>query len=454
MKRPKVSIIITAHNYGRYLKQSIESALGQNFDNFEVIVVDDGSTDNTGHILKRYKNKAKIVKLAGAGLARAANIGIRASSGEYVVRLDADDYFDENLLLVESDILDRRPDIDMVYPDYYTIDADGEIIEHIRLLKFDDAAKLLDRNCLAAGAMYRRRAYDAIGGYNKRLKYREDYDFWLRFTKKFKVYNVNIPLMYYRQHRESMSKNIEPRLQAHRKVKEDFVERYKKVGDKKILCIIPAEAGSRIGWQIPLRQLNKRPLIAYTIEEALKVKPLNKIIVSTEDKEIAKVAKDCGADVLMRHKVLTGTSVSAQDVSKVMIKQLQKKKFYPDVVVFLQVLFPFRKAHHITEAINTFLMHNVDSVISVVEDLTFHWQLGEYGLKEVIYHKRLLRQEKEKTYKENGAIYVVKTENLFFDNMLGERVGYIEMQPYEAVRLESGYDFWVAEQMLLSGKYR
>jgi N-acylneuraminate cytidylyltransferase len=301
--------------------------------------------------------------------------------------------------------------------------------------------------------MYRRSTYEAIGGYNENLKYREDYDFWLRFTRKFKVYNINIPLIYYRQHEVSMSKNVEQRMHAHRQIKSDFVERYKKLSKKKIVALIPAAANSRIGWQIPLKQLNNKPLLYYTIEEAFKSELLSKVIVSTEDKKIASVTRHLGADVMMRSKDFTATSISFQDVAKIILKRLKKTGFNPDVVVFLQVVTPFRKAHHIIESINTLLMHDLDSVISVVEDLTFHWHLGEYGLKPVGYRKRLLRQEKEKVYKENGAIYTLKSSNIFLENMLGKKVGYIEMQPYESVRLESNYDFWVAEQMIAAKKF-
>jgi len=208
----KVSIIITAHNYGKYLCQAIDSVLAQCYKNFEIVVVDDGSTDNTPVILENYKKKhgdiIKVVTLTGLGLAKACNVGIKVSEGEYVVRLDADDYFDENLLLIESNILDNDPEIHMVYPDYYRITKQGEIIDHCRLLKANVEVKLLDRSPLAAGAMYRRYCYDAIGGYNEGLRYQEDYDFWIKFIDKFNVYNVNLPLIYYRQHGNNIKEEV------------------------------------------------------------------------------------------------------------------------------------------------------------------------------------------------------------------------------------------------------
>ena len=223
---PKISVVITAHNYAKHLPQSIESVLGQTFDDYELIVVDDGSTDHTADVLAKYAShrQVRILRLDGVGLAKASNSGIRQSTGEYVIRLDADDYFDENILLVLGNVLDHHAEYGMVFPDYYRVSKYGEVIDQVRQQKVNDEVKLLDRSALAAGALYRRSCYEAIGGYNETLSYQEDYDFWIRFIDKFHVYNVQLPLMYYRQHRGSMSTNTTPRMRARRQVKRKFVE--------------------------------------------------------------------------------------------------------------------------------------------------------------------------------------------------------------------------------------
>jgi glycosyltransferase involved in cell wall biosynthesis len=178
MASPKVSVIVTAHNYAEYIEEALDSVLDQTFDDFELVVVDDGSTDETPEILREYSyeypDTVRIVTLEGIGLAGACNRGIEAAEGEYIIRLDADDYFDENILTIESSYLDANLGVDLVYPDYYTVDKQGEIIDHVRLPKVGEEVKLLDRSPLAAGAMYRNEAWKAIGGYNESLRYQED----------------------------------------------------------------------------------------------------------------------------------------------------------------------------------------------------------------------------------------------------------------------------------------
>lgn len=452
--RPKVSVIITTHNYGQYLRQCLESVLNQTYKDHEIIVVNDGSTDNTAEILEEYKDQVKILNLPGVGLPAACNYGIKASSGEYIIRLDADDFFDTNILLIEATFLDTHPEIGLVFPDYYTVKENGEIIEHMRLLKVGEEMRLLHRDPLAAGAMFRRKCFDELGGYNEKLKPREDYDFWIRFISKFKVHNINLPLMYYRRHGLSMCKvHYVDRMKAKRSVKEEFVKKHLQpmLQKLKIVAIIPARAESRInGGKLALRSLNGKPLIAYTIEEALKSKLLGRVIVSTEDEEIAEVARRYGAEVpVMRPKELTVGGVPVEYVVLHVLDYLKEKEDYrADIVAVLHVISPLKKECHIREAVNTLLIFDVDSVISVTESKKFYWRPDMYGLSP-LFEKRLLKSEREILYEENGAIYVAKRELLEkTKNIIGKSVAYVEMLEEESIHIDSEYDFWLAEQIL------
>lgn len=450
---PKVSVVITARNYGKYLRQCLDSALNQKYKDYEVIVVNDGSTDNTAEILKEYEDRVKIINLPGVGLAGACNRGIGAARGEYVLRLDADDFFDENILLVEATYLDEHHDVDLVFPDYYIVNENGEIVEHVRQMKIGEELKLLYRSPLAAGAMFRKKRFEELGGYTEKAGYTEDYDFWVRFATKYKVANINLPLMYYRRHKESMSADRRWKTGATRHVKEEFVKsKLKPLLQKlKILGIIPVRAESRVdGGKLAIRNLNGKPLIAYTIKEALKCKRFDRVIVSTEDKEIAEVSKRYGAEVpFLRLKELSAEGVPVEHVVINVLDFLwEKEKYKPDIIVILHVVSPLKKECHITEAINTMLIFDVDTVISATEDKSFHWRPGMYGLSP-LFEKRLLKHEREILYRENGALYVVKREILEKTmNAIGKSVAHIEMLPEESVHIDSEYDFWLVELIL------
>ena len=121
---PLVTIYITNYNYGRYIKQSINSVLNQSYKNFELIIIDDGSTDNSRNIIDRYKNnkKVKIVYQKNKGLNKSNNVALKLSKGDYISRLDADDWIDENFLQIMINNLKKDPKIGMIFCNYFLTD--------------------------------------------------------------------------------------------------------------------------------------------------------------------------------------------------------------------------------------------------------------------------------------------------------------------------------------------
>ena len=129
-KLPLVTVYITNHNYGKYLKESIESVLNQSFKDFELIIIDDGSNDNSKEILQLYENnsKIKVIYQNNKGLTISNNIALKLSRSEYIMRLDADDYLHKDGL---KNLLSgfESEKIGMVFGDWYEIDEYGDIIE-------------------------------------------------------------------------------------------------------------------------------------------------------------------------------------------------------------------------------------------------------------------------------------------------------------------------------------
>ena len=128
---PEITIYITNKNYGKYINQSIKSALKQNFDNFEIIIIDDGSSDNSKKIIEKYRTKKniRIFYRKSKGLLNNINFAIRASRAKYILRLDADDYLDPNALTVLHKKIIENREIAMVYSDYYEIDSKGNFFK-------------------------------------------------------------------------------------------------------------------------------------------------------------------------------------------------------------------------------------------------------------------------------------------------------------------------------------
>lgn len=197
-----VSIIITAYNYSQYVERAIRSCLDQSLprSQYEVIVVNDCSTDDTAKILDNYRDEVKIFNLEkNMGLAAARNFGVRKAKGQFVVFLDADDYIQHDLLLIEKTFLAENNSLEAVSVDYYLVDERGSHIEHV------DASQ----KPIACGIMFRKDLLIGIGLYDESFHAREDEDLRIRFMKKHSIYNIILPLYRYRMHGNNLTKNTE-----------------------------------------------------------------------------------------------------------------------------------------------------------------------------------------------------------------------------------------------------
>ena len=209
----KISVIICCYNYGRYLARAIRSVIDQSLSSkhYEIIVVNDGSGDETDQIMETFSNYIIPIKLnENVGLAKARNIGIRKSLGQYVINLDADDYFDNNILKILSLFLGYNIDWDAVSCDYFTVDFKEK---HI-------GRKNGEKYPIACGIMFRKELLVDIGLYDESFKAREEEDLRKRFLSKYKINNIELPLYRYHLHDENMTGNL------------DLMNKYKKKFDK------------------------------------------------------------------------------------------------------------------------------------------------------------------------------------------------------------------------------
>lgn len=193
-----VTIIITTYNYAKYLERAIRSCLNQSLDSklYEILVINDASTDYTKEVLENYEDEVRIYNFEeNRGLAAARNFGIKKAKGQYVVFLDADDYIQKDLLLLQKTFLEENNNLDAVSMDYYTVDERGKHLEHISA-----ATKPI-----ACGIMFRKDLMYEIGLYDEAFKAREEEDFHLRFLEKYDIYNICLPLYRYRQHGYNMT---------------------------------------------------------------------------------------------------------------------------------------------------------------------------------------------------------------------------------------------------------
>ena len=187
-KQSLVTIYITNHNYGRFLKQSIDSVLDQSLKKFDLIIIDDGSKDNSKEIIKKYIKLPNVTVIfqKRKGLAISNNIALNLAKGKYIMRLDADDYLNKYAIQLMSDHLEQNPDFGLVYPDFYLTDESGNITSIFKNNKINKNSTLT-QPANGACTMFRTKFLKKIGGYNETYICQDGLDIWLRYIKKYKV---------------------------------------------------------------------------------------------------------------------------------------------------------------------------------------------------------------------------------------------------------------------------
>lgn len=205
-----VAVIIPTYNHAHYLAAAIESALGQTTPPREVIVVDDGSKDDPAAVTARYPS-VKLVRQENQGLSAARNTGMRASSSEYLVFLDADDQLLPDALAKQLELFAEHPDCGMVYGAYCYVDAVTREISSVALFPpgEDPFATFLRCNCIGmhATVMYRRDRLEAAGAFDPGLRACEDYDTYLRMSRDYAIAARPDVMAEYWQHDGNMSRD-------------------------------------------------------------------------------------------------------------------------------------------------------------------------------------------------------------------------------------------------------
>lgn len=210
-KIPKISVIIPCYNYGRFIAETVESVLKQTFRDFEIIIVNDGSTDKkTGEVLDKLKEtypEIKIIHQANGGPANARNNGIRISKGEYFLPLDADDTIEPTMLEKCYEEMSKNPKLGMIYTWVHFFGNDDAVWKNNDYNFFE----LLQSNQMTVSALARKKAWEDVGGYDENMRdgY-EDWEFWIRLGKNgWYGKLIREALFNYRRHGESTNVGAE-----------------------------------------------------------------------------------------------------------------------------------------------------------------------------------------------------------------------------------------------------
>jgi CMP-N,N'-diacetyllegionaminic acid synthase len=223
----------------------------------------------------------------------------------------------------------------------------------------------------------------------------------------------------------------------------------------KILALIPARGGSKGVPRKNIKLLAGKPLIAYTIEVAKKCRHLDRVIVSTDDEEIARISKKYGAEIMERPKILATDKSKFIDAIFYHLKEFKKEKWIPEIIILLQPTSPLRTLSDLDGAIELFLKNECESVVSVSDsEHPLQWSFRKKGkyLNPIFgwkYFKGIMRQDVEKTYFPNGAIFISTPKALYINKSFYSKKTLPYVMPLErSVDIDNITDFLIAESAI------
>lgn len=424
--KPKVSIIIRTKNEERWITSCLKSIYSQTFKNFEIILVDNFSTDNT--VKKSQQNGVKkIIKIRNYYPGKSLNLGIKKSSGDYIVCLSAHCVpkrrnWLQNLI---NSILES-PEYAGVYGRQEPMNFSSNSDKRDLFLVFglDRKVQIKDTFFHNANSIIRKSVWNKIK-FDEKTTNIEDRIWAGKVIKNgWKIlYEPKASVFHYHGiHQDGNSERLNNVINIIKKNNFDFSLGAIKPEKLNVLAIIPSKGNSKF--------LGKKPLISSSINSAKKSKFVKKIYVSTDNKRTLKIAKKLGVNAILRPKNLSKPKVTLEKVQKYSLLQIEKKeKQISDLVVHLEETFPFRDENLIDEVIKNILESGYDTVVAAKEENGCMWkqQSNEKFIR--IDEGYIPREFKKKTFIGlHGLCCVTYPEIIRSGKLEGKNVGLYKVE--------------------------
>lgn len=416
MHDPLITVYITNHNYERYIEKSIQSVLNQTLQDFELFIIDDGSTDNSKEIIEKYRNYdgVSIIYQQNKGLNVTNNVAMRASNGKYLIRLDADDFLEPEALEVMSNVLEDDEELGLVFPDYYYVDKQGNRTGEQRRHNFEKEVSLYDQPAHGACTMIRLAFLKKLGGYNENFTCQDGYDLWIKFVFHYKVTNVNRPLFSYRRHGENLTSNEDKILQTRRAINQAFVNEY--IGTSNALAVIPVRNTKIKSQSWPLYNDRGKTVIERKIDTCLEANNISGVVITSADHEILDFSRNQFSDnerviVIERPPEYAELNQTLNATVKHAIKHAKDYQFNFSSVMTVSLDFPFVDSSLLDDMVHTHLLFKSDSVLSVRPDNRKYYQHTGHTLQPILEQDKYTKIEREALYKGAGGLMLISLES-------------------------------------------
>jgi len=417
----KLSIYIVSHNYKEYIKQCLDSVIRSTEEfrsQLQLAIIDDCSDDGSKEIIHEYRNCFDLIVLndKNLGLIKSCNKIINQLTGDYVVRVDADDYVEDNFISEFLQVVSLE-NYDLIYPNYFLVDQSGKTIAlYERNIKSNIPS--FNRPFHGAFTFIKRKFLNEIGGYNESFSRQDGYFLWLQgILNKAKVFHHPVPMFCYRQHRGSLSSNKRKLFDTRYNINEYYLKSNYYL--RKVTVLIPIETDALI---------EKRMEIIRDIDftDFHVICLVNGIALNKYEKELVSL----GFDLYNRETSASLTYID--DIASCV-------EYYDlDDFVIFEPEYPFINPKAIMDTVLTSLFFDFDICNSVLLETSTCFVQDELSFKR-FNHSTKTRSERNEVFRLAGGIKYFRNKLAFSEYVIRGRedisVGHVEIDSLSAIRL-------------------
>lgn len=445
---PKVSIIVRTKDEERWITHCLQGVFDQTHKNIEVILVDNESTDKTVEKARQFPI-AKVVTCTEYKPGKALNLGIRQSTGEFIACLSGhcipvNEHWLENLLRNFNDstvagVYGRQE------PMLFTPDADKRDLA--LLFGLDRKVQKKDSFFHNANSMIRRDLWEIFGfKFDETLTNIEDRAWAQQVLSKQRhtiVYEPEASVYHHHGiHHDGNEERCGQVMRVLERLHTDYTYKSLDIEQLNVVALIPVRG--------EVQRLNDKPLLAYTIERALECAAIKRVIVSTDNPALAKLAEELGAEApFLRDSAYSKPDVDILQVLRHSLEQIEHLKILPDVLVSLEATFPFRPAGLLEDMIDQLVRGGLDSVIAARRENRAIWKERDNAIVQ-LEEGLVPRQFKDPMFIElRGLACATHPQFVRQGSLLGRKVGMYEVtNPHAHLEVRSEEDFKLASVLM------
>ena len=445
---PRISVYLPCHNQERFVGSAIESVLRQTVSDWELLVIDDASTDDTEEVLNLYRSnpQIQIIKTEGLGLPAVCNLALAKARGDYIIRLDGDDIFDENILHLLGHHLDRNAGLALVFPDYFLMDEIGNVFEHVRRRRLYDENHMPDMPPNGACVMVRRSVLESLQGYREDLGAQDGLDLWSKISRDHRCTNVNVPLFYYRRHESNLTRNVHRILSARRRIKRDSInDRIDQL--RPLIAVIPCRRGYDFAADLWDQEIGGQKLLDRDLDACLSSDLFDRVVVACDNPEAEK--RLSGRDDPRLHFHLRDAASTIRTASIVPTLEKIARDHDPTlqgITVLRYIQSPFVTATTLEEAASTLAMYEADSACGVEEIHSQLFRRSAHGL-ETINPTGEMSSDFDIIYRDAKTCLATRNRNLARGSLTGASVASFVVSAAECFFIGSEDDLRIAHIM-------